>query len=167
MVGNMSPNWCLTPILLSALITFAVLLACEYRDEPEERTKIEPTDSVADPKINDGMSPQREADLMRKAISGDWMAARELAQFRYFVLQKFDTTTLWLSRVWAKSDSGGHSMIAHLLSKSCKRSDRVTAVEHYEMFFSSYPPPRPPGLYDELNDVKVAVDRPQEKCIVY
>jgi hypothetical protein len=75
------------------------------------------------------MRPEKKRELLKRAESGDWEAARELASFRVYGIGLYDATTLKLVRIWADHDHRGLIPLQRVLFESCDLSDRREAIQ--------------------------------------
>src|SRR5262245_44375765 len=74
-------------------------------------------------------SAAERAVLIEAANQGDWRAAKELALYRFWVLDLQDAETERLWRIWARWGPLEHVGLGNLLAHRCSIEDRTEAVQ--------------------------------------
>ena len=155
-----------TPFIASAIA--AALLCAAGCDGPEPAR--DRGEAVSAEMGMDGIRPEIQAELAAKAENGDWEAARELANYRLYVLRAYDATTLKLVRQWAEHWPGGRYAEAKMLFRSCDLAQRREAIAKFETltgdpWFTAHPARR--QLLDEIAAMKSNVEQTPSPCATY
>lgn len=150
-----------------AVAAIVLCLACCDVSEPQESWGEFETG-----KGEDAIRPEIQAQLLDRAERGDWKAARDLALYRSFVLEKYDGTTLKLARQWAAHEPQGLYLLSALLSRSCKLARRTEAIEKLQAFidhpsFSRRSAAQRRMYTEKLVEMRSRVDRSPTPCVMY
>jgi len=141
------------------MATLLVMAACDPFAPEQEQVQ----DVVADQTL----TQTKQADLLRRAQAGDWMAARDLGVSRLHHLQ-FDRLTYRLLLQWAEHDAGGGSAFAYVASKSCKRAERQLAIHHLERYRQAQVDKgQPPTLSATLAEMRRDLDTTRQDCLEF